>query len=432
MDNNNLPTATGDQNNSPQVPNLPVGSINTDPSGVGNVSAMPTLTPVVTSDNTQMDASLGSLDAQINTGGVSDTVADNYLGSANPILPTVDQAATVPQMSASTLPDLNNQISVQPTDQGYMTTGLNQSSQPGATVAQMPSDPSSVLSGLAPAPTWMPSSDGGAAVVNTDQASASLAINENPSEVGAAISNNVLPPVDLPATFNLSATMPPATIPDPNITPSGSAQETNPLAQPEIPVLAVAQSMPQLDSSIPQFAAAAPTPEQPVLNAPPADSAPTDLSQLANAFNLTPSVPASPASQPIPVAEVNSEPSLVVPTDQVSQSVVSHDSQGVPKWAILIAGLLIILGVSAASMYFILGIGKNDQAGANTSMTPVQQPLTNPPKSTATEQSAAVATISATPAASFSSLVSSATPTGSPSAAPRPSGTSAFDIVNGR
>ncbi|MFH0937366.1 MAG: hypothetical protein V1808_03660 [Candidatus Daviesbacteria bacterium] len=102
---------------------------------------------------------------------------------------------------------------------------------------------------------------------------------------------------------------------------------------------------------------------------------PTDLSHLMD--NSNPSVPGQ--TPPVPS---NPQPeTLVVPSQtgsDANQVVTAGGSNGLPKWVMIVGGLVVLLIVTAVSAYFILGIGRT---GTSTTSVPAEQgPLTNPPK----------------------------------------------------
>lgn len=101
------------------------------------------------------------------------------------------------------------------------------------------------------------------------------------------------------------------------------------------------------------------------------ESAPTDLSHLVSGG----------ATGEVPAASTIPQPETLVvspaPTSQDAQVVTGSGSHGFPKWIFAVGGLVLLL-VVLGSAYFILGVGKSEQA--TTSVPAVQQPLTNPPK----------------------------------------------------
>lgn len=104
----------------------------------------------------------------------------------------------------------------------------------------------------------------------------------------------------------------------------------------------------------------------------PSESAPTDLSHLIGSQPLTgmPSVPVSaPAAQPDTIFVPPASP-------EVPTNVVAGSKSGIPIWAFGMGALVLVI-VLAASAYFILGLGKPAE---ETTSTPIQQPLTSPPK----------------------------------------------------
>lgn len=120
-------------------------------------------------------------------------------------------------------------------------------------------------------------------------------------------------------------------------------------------------------------------PVEPPQNQPPVtetSEAPTDLSHLTE----------SPAAEQASTSDiynpsVSAPETLVVPTDSsapVATSVTTAPSRKFPIIA-LIGGVLVLLAVSGASAYFILGIGKPAATPIPTSAPINQTPLTNPP-----------------------------------------------------
>ncbi|MCL5784633.1 MAG: hypothetical protein M1142_04765 [Patescibacteria group bacterium] len=100
------------------------------------------------------------------------------------------------------------------------------------------------------------------------------------------------------------------------------------------------------------------------------EAAPTDLSHL---------VDTSSAQAEVSSAMPQPESLVVPPVSSASQAteanpvVVGGKAPGFPKWLFLLGGI-IILGVIAASAYFILGVGKSSLPFGLSSQTPVPTP----------------------------------------------------------
>lgn len=142
----------------------------------------------------------------------------------------------------------------------------------------------------------------------------------------------------------------------------------------------------------------------------PAESAPTDLSQLTASSQPVSSVYTPPISTP---------ESLVVPTEtssQASESISVESSRKIPLIAI-VGGVIFLLVVAAASAYFILGIG---QPQAPQTSVPIEQPpLSTPPsQSRPTPAGGSGSQAPATGSATFGDLDENQTsPTASPASA---------------
>src|SRR5258708_7780987 len=126
------------------------------------------------------------------------------------------------------------------------------------------------------------------------------------------------------------------------------------------------------------------------------EPAPTDLSQLTGSGN-------EPPPPDIYTPQVTGD-NLVVPSPSpIPESVPATEKKGnLTKILIVVGGLLVLLGVTAASAYFILGIGKPATPLPTSLPAQTQPPLTNPP--TQTEQQPAVVPNQASSSASFGNL----------------------------
>lgn len=162
-----------------------------------------------------------------------------------------------------------------------------------------------------------------------------------------------------------------------------------------------APAMPTIPPAMPETPTFNPAPEQSM------ESAPTDLSQLANTVE----------SQPIYTPPLSQPETLVVPPSNPEPTTLQTDGggHGLPKWLIFVgAGLL--LAVLGASAYFILGIG---QSKNSTSLPATEQPtLITPPIASPVVQQPSTATSSG----SFGSFAGS----------PTPQATSAADLLRQR
>ncbi|MDO8429633.1 MAG: hypothetical protein Q7S88_03315 [Candidatus Daviesbacteria bacterium] len=278
----------------------------------------------------------------------------------------------------------------------------------------------------------------------------------------------LVPPV---SPFNQPVTDPPAEVPTPMpdpVAPIGLPAElpvTNPPATPA-PVadnLPAATPMTDLNSSVgafaPPLASPAPTfsyPQPSVTAVPPADSSTPGVLNLENptppseALDLSnPNVPvfatSSTSSDPVPTdlshliggttpplsaepAPVPAEASQVVQPTMVvggTESTAASGSHSFPK-KIVLGAIVILLLVTGASAYFILGVGQTEVADETTSV-PAEQQLTVPP-------SAVIPTVPATPQATSSGFgaVSGATPSGTTATPTATSGASAIDRLKSR
>lgn len=122
------------------------------------------------------------------------------------------------------------------------------------------------------------------------------------------------------------------------------------------------------------------TPTQPLPEAPPMpvqESAPEDLSQLIANQKEGPAIYTPPLSQPQTLVTAPAEQTNTSSTEQ-------KPATSIPKWVIGL-GVGLLLAVAAASGYFILGVGQNQQAPASAPATNQQVPVTPPktPKPTA-------------------------------------------------
>ncbi|MBI3485376.1 hypothetical protein HY025_00360 [Candidatus Daviesbacteria bacterium] len=175
-----------------------------------------------------------------------------------------------------------------------------------------------------------------------------------------------------------------------------------------------------------------PLAEETVPSAPPSleqtEPAPTDLSQLTANAGATPSTDIyNPTVSAPETLVVPAEPNATNPT---AVSAMPHKTLPLPA---IIGAVIVILAVSGASGYFILGIGKNSPPSTPTSL-PIskQAPLTNPPKQTPTStpnvnqliQNPSISTGSS----SFGALNGSASPTPTPTKA----ATSAADLLKAK
>lgn len=153
--------------------------------------------------------------------------------------------------------------------------------------------------------------------------------------------------------------------------PGGSSQPMPTAPSPE--PTALETNIPPVAPTVPEFSPA-----------PTTESAPTDLSQLAGQAP-DPSVYTPPLSQP---------ETLVVPSSTPEPTTLQADGGGrhIPKWVIFVgAGLL--LAVVGASVYFILGIGQNQETESLPATE--QQTLITPPVASPIVQQPTPATSSA-------------------------------------
>lgn len=127
-----------------------------------------------------------------------------------------------------------------------------------------------------------------------------------------------------------------------------------------------------------QFSNTTPLP-QPVQTPPPVEMpepAPTDLSQLTT--TVTDQTPRTDIYNPV----VSSPENLNIPTTSSPNNNPAQESKPdskIPKIAIIIAGIVLLLLVTGASAYFILGIGQTQTTTPPATQNTNQPPLTNPP-----------------------------------------------------
>lgn len=141
----------------------------------------------------------------------------------------------------------------------------------------------------------------------------------------------------------------------------------------------------------------------------PSENAPTDLSGLID------------TSSTFPISETSPQPTEPTPTSPPPQVLTSDKEGGFPKWVLILGGVILV-GVIAASVYFILGVGQN-KVNQTTSIPAEQAPLTTAPRRTASEPVASPQP--ATSSGTFGNL-SGATP------AATSSETSALDLLKQR
>lgn len=81
------------------------------------------------------------------------------------------------------------------------------------------------------------------------------------------------------------------------------------------------------------------------------EAAPTDLSHLMGSG--TP-----PLEVPLPAGEVQPETIIVPSSTEPNQVVTGGETKTMPKWLLIIGGLIMLLIVGGVSIYFILGVGR--------------------------------------------------------------------------
>lgn len=249
-----------------------------------------------------------------------------------------------------------------------------------------------------------------------------------PAQAPTPVTDPAVPPV-FPVTENPLGSNLPNTSPLPDLNPPVGAPTAPPeppaptfsypqpapadttLAAPSTPGVLGSESPPAAPSealdlsnpNVPVFASQPPSPDQ----------VPTDLSHLIGG-NQTPAEPAS-----APAAPQAAQPTMVVGG---TEAPVASGSHGFPK-KIVLGAVVILLLVTAASAYFILGIGQTESTDETTSL-PAEQELTAPP-------SAVIPTIPQATSSGFGT-VSGATPSGVAATPTATSGASAIDRLKGR
>jgi len=150
------------------------------------------------------------------------------------------------------------------------------------------------------------------------------------------------------------------------------------------------------------------------------DSAPTDLSQLtASAESSTAPVPVQPVFAPqVSNADQTTQP--VAQATPTAESVSTVPTSSKLPFVLIGVGIVAVLIATAASAYFILGVGK--QPSTETISVPAETQLTNPPKASIAPTTAPIIPPIATSSASPSGTPKASgkpTPTPRPTASPR-------------
>ncbi|MBI2021271.1 hypothetical protein HYS93_00095 [Candidatus Daviesbacteria bacterium] len=239
-------------------------------------------------------------------------------------------------------------------------------------------------------PPWVPSSDpvqAASTTTGTPNLVADSGINPIPDSASTA-------EVPIPTFQPPQQSADPLNPIEPSASPPFSLDTTTPIPSSFNPLMP--------NNSQPTINPAAPSP------AVPAEPAPTDLSHLSgeNTQPPPPEVYTPPVAQP---------ENLVVPqTSPIPESINASPSGSKLSKVFIIVGFILILGVSAASAYFFLGIGKKTQPSSPAN----QQPLTTPPRDLLPSPSPEESEQTATGSSDFSNLTNSPTHPASASASP--------------
>lgn len=257
---------------------------------------------------------------------------------------------------------------------------------PSASVQSITS-PDSSISELPEAPTEVPST--GTLPVNTDVPTYSANQNTSTDDFPPGIGNNwqnssfAQPPSSWENATDSTQVSPQVPPPAPNEVPIPQM----PAQSSEAPVI---EPQPQTINTTPVSAdVGAPTQAAsldlsniplPEANQNSMEAAPTDLSNLAAALGAPTDINGTPVNGGQPSNTI-SQPTNTTPQSPPSapSTVVTSSSGGLPKWAIIAGAVALLVIVTAASAYFILGIGQTQPEEEIT----VDQTLTNPPRAVA-------------------------------------------------
>ncbi len=196
----------------------------------------------------------------------------------------------------------------------------------------------------------------------------------------AALSVPAMPPIDpappvMPSMPDPVVSAPAPVMPVPEMQVTSEAQVMPPVQEQPIPAVDPVPTWPPPEA-----------PLQPNLTPPPAsssvdlssinvqpDNAPTDLSHLAAALGVP--------GQQTPVAPAPSAAPQSLPAEGTAATSVVAASPKMSKKLLIVGGIILLVAVTIASAYFILGIG---QPAPDTTSLPAQTQLTAPPRSTVT------------------------------------------------
>lgn len=183
-----------------------------------------------------------------------------------------------------------------------------------------------------------------------------------PSPLGA-----ILPTIPLVSSFEPSGSLSPTPGMDfPPSQPLSTSLPAQGLPPTGLPSVATPTWLPQPEEQSKLGLGVEPLPPAPTFSpSTEAENTPTDLSHLMG----------EPAPQTEEVGP-NQPETLVVPPPSEANQVVTGGNGGFPKWVAIVGALVLLLLVTGASAYFILGIGKP----ASSSVPIEQPPLTNPPR----------------------------------------------------
>lgn len=154
----------------------------------------------------------------------------------------------------------------------------------------------------------------------------------------------------------------------------GMQSQTNTLSQPDVP---------SWQPPTPTNPEPAPNQPEAVAPTPPPDPAPTDLSHLIpDSANSQPGQPAlNEATNPVYTPPITQPETLIVPSNgnEVGPNIPTENSHSkIPKWVIGL-GIGLLIAVSGASAYFILGVGQNVTTPSLPAEEQTEQQLSTPP-----------------------------------------------------
>lgn len=311
---------------------------------------------------------------------------DNNSGNSNPNNPPTPSAppANDPTagLSFNSTQSVNSQNFPTPDPINQTTPQVNPTPQPDFSQPVQPSDPQSGLT-----PTWQPPQEQ-SVQSPTPSSSSDINLNTTPSSyppsgsmepTQPAQDYSPTPPIDPNSFLNPPQNNPPITensSPSSYMTtpPNPPSPDPNPQNMSQVPENTIQPSWEGVNTT--PTPAQSPPAENPNQNpfqpsrseAPPiiTEQAPTDLSHLITDTSefTNPTIPTNNQPETL-VASSGSVPETPSSTTTTS----SNGGKGIPKW-IFGLGVGLLLAVSAASAYFILGVG---QSSRNTSLPATTQ-----------------------------------------------------------